>query len=55
MAKIFNRLCIHTITTKPWSIEEATEHYLAIGVKGMTVWRKQHLQDVSHLRLEKGC
>lgn len=39
MAKIFNRLCIHTITTKPWSIEEATEQYLAIGVKGMTVWR----------------
>ncbi len=36
----FSRLCLHTITTKPWSIEEATERYAAAGVKGMTVWRQ---------------
>ena len=36
----FSRLCVHTITTKPWSIEEATEHYAAAGVKGVTVWRQ---------------
>lgn len=35
-----SRLCIHTITTKPWSIEEATEHYAAAGVRGVTVWRQ---------------
>lgn len=36
----FSRLCIHTITTKPWSIEEATDRYAAAGVKGITVWRQ---------------
>ena len=36
----FSKLCIHTITTKPWSIEEATERYAAAGVKGVTVWRQ---------------
>jgi len=34
-----SRLCIHTITTKPWSIEEAAKNYSAGGVKGITVWR----------------
>jgi sugar phosphate isomerase/epimerase len=33
------RLCIHTITTKPWSIEEAAKKYSAKGVNGITVWR----------------
>ncbi len=36
----FSRLCVHTITTTPWSIEEATEHYAAAGAKGVTVWRQ---------------
>ena len=36
----FSRLCLHTITTKPWTIEEATERYAAAGVKGVTVWRQ---------------
>ncbi len=34
------RLCVHTITTKPWSIEEAMQHYAEAGVKGITVWRQ---------------
>jgi sugar phosphate isomerase/epimerase len=34
-----SRLCIHTITTKPWNIEEAAKNYAAAGVKGITVWR----------------
>ena len=34
-----SRLCIHTITTKPWGIEEAAKNYSAAGVKGITVWR----------------
>jgi sugar phosphate isomerase/epimerase len=34
-----SRLCIHTITTKPWTIEEAAIKYAASGVKGITVWR----------------
>ena len=34
-----SQLCIHTITTKPWKIEEAAKNYSAAGVKGITVWR----------------
>jgi len=34
-----SQLCIHTITTKPWSIEEAAKNYSAESVKGITVWR----------------
>jgi sugar phosphate isomerase/epimerase len=33
------RLCIHTVTTKPWSIEIAVEEYARAGVNGITVWR----------------
>jgi len=32
-------LCIHTITTKPWGIEESARNFSAAGVKGITVWR----------------
>jgi sugar phosphate isomerase/epimerase len=35
----YSRLCIHSITTKPWKIEEAAKNYAAAGVKGITVWR----------------
>jgi sugar phosphate isomerase/epimerase len=34
-----SRLCIHTITTKPWVIETSASKYAAAGVKGITVWR----------------
>lgn len=34
-----SQLCIHTITTKPWNIEEAAKNFSAAGVKGITVWR----------------
>ncbi len=37
--KDLSHLCIHTFTTKPWSIEEAAKHYSESGVKGITVWR----------------
>jgi len=34
-----SRLCIHTVTTKPWDIEEAASRYASAGVSGITVWR----------------
>jgi sugar phosphate isomerase/epimerase len=34
-----SRLCVHTITTKPWNIETAAAKFSAVGVKGITVWR----------------
>ena len=37
--KDLSRLCLHSITTKPWSIEEAALNYAAGGIKGITVWR----------------
>lgn len=33
------RLCIHTITTKPWSTEECIRKYASAGVGGITFWR----------------
>ena len=35
-----NKLCIHTITTRPWSLDEAIRHYSAAGVAGISVWRQ---------------
>jgi len=37
------KLCIHTMTTKFWSLSEAIEGYSKAGVSGVTVWR-QHLE-----------
>lgn len=37
--KDLSKLCIHTITTKPWPIEVAAEKFAAAGVQGITVWR----------------
>ncbi|WP_455381376.1 sugar phosphate isomerase/epimerase family protein, partial [Salinispira pacifica] len=37
--KELSRLCIHTITTKPWDIETAIDRYAEKGVAGITVWR----------------
>lgn len=39
-ATSLSRLCVHTITTKPWSIEVAMDKYAAAGVGGITVWRQ---------------
>lgn len=32
------KLCIHTITTKPWNLEEAVANFANAGVKGISVW-----------------
>ncbi|MDZ4700065.1 MAG: sugar phosphate isomerase/epimerase family protein [Rhodothermales bacterium] len=34
-----SRLCLHTITTKPWPIETAIDAYAAAGIGGISVWR----------------
>jgi sugar phosphate isomerase/epimerase len=34
-----SRLCVHTITTKPWSLEQAAAAYACAGVRGISVWR----------------
>jgi sugar phosphate isomerase/epimerase len=35
----YSRLCVHTITMKPWSIEEVSDKFSQAGVSGITVWR----------------
>ncbi|PSR53190.1 sugar phosphate isomerase/epimerase [Adhaeribacter arboris] len=35
----FSRLCVHTITTKPWPIEKAAQEFSAADIGGITVWR----------------
>jgi sugar phosphate isomerase/epimerase len=37
--KDYSKLCIHTITNKPWSLAEAVDNYAEAGVKGITVWQ----------------
>ena len=37
--KDYSRLCIHTITNKPWSIEEVIDNYSKNAIAGVTVWR----------------
>jgi sugar phosphate isomerase/epimerase len=35
-----SRLCVHSITTKPWSLEVAAVEYARAGVRGISVWRE---------------
>ena len=35
----FSKLCVHTITTKPWSIEKSAEEFGKAGIGGISVWR----------------
>ena len=37
--KDFTKLCIHTLTTKPWNIEQCIKNYDAAGIHGITIWR----------------
>jgi len=34
-----SRLCIHSVTTKPWSTEDCIVKYAKAGVGGLTLWR----------------
>lgn len=35
----FSRLCLHTMTTRPWGIEECIKNYSEAGIHNMTIWR----------------
>lgn len=35
-----SKLCIHTLTTKPWEIEYAAEQYAKAGIGGISVWQQ---------------
>lgn len=35
----FSKLCVHTLTTKPWNLKQCVENYSAAGIHGITIWR----------------
>ena len=37
--KDLSKLCVHTLTTKPWGIEECVKNYSEAGIEGITIWR----------------
>ncbi|WP_206610946.1 sugar phosphate isomerase/epimerase family protein [Mariniphaga sediminis] len=45
----FSKLCIHTMTTKPWDLKQCIKNYSAKGIHGITIWRNvlegQNLRD----------
>ena len=44
------KLCLHTITTKPWPIETAARKFRAAGITGISVWREAIInRDPSHV------
>ena len=47
----FSKLCVHTQTTKPWSIDECISHFHAAGIKGISIWR--HLLEGKDLNTVK--
>jgi len=34
-----SKLCVHTLTTRPWNLEECVKNYAAAGIHGITIWR----------------
>jgi len=35
----FSQLCVHTLTTKPWNLQQCVENYSTAGIHGITIWR----------------
>jgi len=35
----FSKLCVHTLTNKPWNLKQCVENYHAAGIQGITIWR----------------
>ena len=54
----FSKLCVHTLTTKPWDIEACVKNYSAAGIKGITIWRNvlenKNLKEVRRLLDDSG-
>lgn len=53
-----SRLCIHTMTTKPWDIGMCVKNYVAAGIQGITLWRNvlegKKLSDIRRLLEDYG-
>lgn len=51
--KDLSKLCVHTLTTKPWGIEASVKNYSEAGIHGITIWRNvlenKNLKEVKSL------
>ncbi len=49
----YSKLCIHTLTTKPWNLKQCAENYSSAGIHGITIWRnvleKQNLKEAKKM------
>lgn len=39
MPKDLAKLCVHSITTKPWSLDQSLDKYAAAGIGGISIWQ----------------
>ena len=56
--KDLSKLCVHTQTTRPWSIETCVKNYSKAGIQGITIWRNvlenKNLTDIKALLDDHG-
>jgi len=49
----FSKLCVHTLTNKPWNLRQCIENYNNAGIQGITIWRNvledQNLKEAKQL------
>ena len=54
----FSKLCVHTLTTRPWNLSQCITHYSAAGIKAMTIWRNvienQDIGEAKHVITDHG-
>lgn len=54
----FSKLCVHTMTTKPWNLKQCIQNYSAAGIHGITIWRNvlegQNLSDARNMLNDYG-
>lgn len=54
----YSRLCVHTLTNKPWNLRQCVENYSAAGIPGITIWRNvlegQNLRDARKMIDDSG-
>lgn len=54
----FSKLCVHTLTTKPWNLKQCVKNFSAAGIHGITIWRNvlegQNLSDARNMLHDYG-
>lgn len=49
----YSKLCVHTLTTRPWNLKECIVNYSEAGIPGITIWRNvlenQNLRDARQM------